>query len=213
MCLSREALRYNFQFVILTLAVRIWIPAERRRIIAALGLKPGDRVLDHCCGQGGNLAPLCAAIAPDGEVDAMDNSPAMVKASTRLAKRRRLPVTVVKADALKLPYPDETFDGVMHSGAINQFGEGKQTAMDEILRVTKPGGVIAIQDEGMSEEMAQTRFGKFLIKQNAMFLDPIPTELVPKGVEAKVGRVMSGLFYNIVFRKPEVGSQDSSTAG
>jgi len=74
--------------------------------------------------------------------------------------------------------------------------------MNEILRVTKPGGVIAIQDEGMSEEMAQTRFGKFLIKQNPMFLDPIPTELVPDGVEAQVGRVMAGLFYNIVFRKP-----------
>ncbi len=202
MCLSREALRYNFQFLILTLAVRIWIPSERKRAIDTLGLKPGDRILDHCCGLGGNLSPLCAAIAPGGTVDAMDNSVEMVKASTRLAKRRRLPVTVVEADAMKLPYPDATFDGVMHSGAINQFGDGKQTAMDEILRVTKPGGVIAIQDEGMTDEMAQTRFGKFLIKQNPMFLDPIPTELIPPGVEAQVGRVMAGLFYNIVFRKP-----------
>jgi len=125
MSISREALRYNFQFLILTLAVRIWIPSERRRIINALGLKPGDKVLDHCCGLGGNLSPLCAAIAPGGEVEAMDNSPDMVEASTRLARRRRLPVTVVEADALKLPYPDETFDCVMHTGAINQFGEGK----------------------------------------------------------------------------------------
>ncbi len=204
MCMSREALRYNTQFLILTLAVRIWIPAERRRIIAALGLKPGDTVLDHCCGLGGNLSPLCAAVAPGGAVKAMDHSPAMVKASARLARRRRRPVTVVEADAMQLPYPDETFDGVMHPGAINQFGDQRPKAMDEILRVTKPGGVIAIQDEGMSEAMAQTRFGRFLIKQNAMFLDPIPTELVPDGVDARVERVMAGLFYNIVFRKPEV---------
>ncbi|MBL7076564.1 MAG: methyltransferase domain-containing protein [Kiritimatiellae bacterium] len=207
MCVSREAFRYNFQFLILTLAVRIWVPAERKRIIATLGLKPGDKVLDHCCGLGGNLSPLCAAIAPGGSVEAMDHSPDMIEASTRLAKRRRLPVTVVQADAMQLPYPDETFDGVMHTGAINQFGDQRQKAMDEILRVTKPGGVIAIQDEGMSEEMTHTRFGKFLIKQNAMFLDPIPTELVPDGVEATVGRVMAGLFYNIVFRKPEIGGQ------
>ena len=32
MGICREALRYNFQFLILTLAVRIWIPAERRRL-------------------------------------------------------------------------------------------------------------------------------------------------------------------------------------
>lgn len=199
---SREALRYNFQFFILTLAVRIWIPAERRRIVASLGLQPGDRVLDHCCGLGGNIPPLCAAISPYGRLDAMDNAPAMVAASARLAKRRGLPVTVVPADAMKLPYPDATFDGVMHTGAINQFGDAKQTAMDEIMRVTKPGGVIAIQDEGMTAEMTQTRFGKFLIRQNPMFLDPIPTELVPDGVDAQVDRVMAGLFYNIVFHKP-----------
>lgn len=198
----RETLRYNFQFVILTLAVRIWIPAERRRVINALGLKPGDTVLDHCCGLGGNLSPMCAAIAPGGRVMAMDLSPEMVRASTRLARRRRLPVDVVRADAMQLPYPDDTFDAVVHTGAINQFGDGKQTAMDEILRVTKPGGVIAIQDEGMTAERAQTRFGTFLIKQNPMFLDPIPIELVPNGVEAKVERIMAGLFYNIVFRKP-----------
>jgi ubiquinone/menaquinone biosynthesis C-methylase UbiE len=202
MGICREALRYNFQFLILTLAVRLWIPAERRRVINALGLKPGDTVLDHCSGLGGNLTPICAAISPGGRVNAMDSSPAMVGAATRLATRRGLPVTVEQADAMALPYPDAAFDAVVHTGAINQFGDQRQAAMDEILRVTKPGGVICIQDEGMSEARAQTRFGKFLIKQNPMFLDPTPTELVPAGVEARVERVMADLFFNIVFRKP-----------
>ena len=132
----------------------------------------------------------------------MDLSPEMVRAATRLAKRRRLPVTVDQGDALALPYPDATFDAVLHTGAINQFGEQRQQAMDEILRVTRDNGVIAIQDESISPARAETRFGKFLIKQNPMFLDPIPTELVPPGIEATVERVMAGLFFNIVFRRP-----------
>ncbi|NQU39464.1 MAG: methyltransferase domain-containing protein [Lentisphaerae bacterium] len=202
MGICRETLRYNFQFVILTLAVRIWIPSERRRIIDALGLKPGDRVLDHCSGLGGNLRPICDAVSPGGHVTAMDLSPEMVRAATRLVRRRRLPVTVEQGDALQLPYPDASFDAVVHTGAINQFGDRRQQAMDEILRVTRDNGVIAIMDESMAPERVETRFGKFLIKQNPMFLDPIPTELVPPGVEAKVERVMAGLFFNIVFRRP-----------
>ena len=200
---DRETLRYNYQLTILTLAVRIWIPTERRRMVQAMGLKPGDRVLDHCAGMGGNLSPLARSVGPGGRVVAMDNSTAMVRRAQRLARRKRLPVDVHQAHAMRrLPYRDASFDAVLHVGAINQFGGGRRQAMDEILRVTCEGGTIEIIDESMAPGMEKTRFGRFLVGQNPMFLDPIPTELVPEGAEARVDYAMGGLFYVIRFQKP-----------
>lgn len=53
------------------------------------------------------------------------------------------------ADMLDLPYEDATFDGVFSSGSIEHVGdfEDVQQAIREMVRVTKPGGVISLSTE------------------------------------------------------------------
>lgn len=61
-------------------------------------------------------------------------------------KRR---IVVQHADMLDLPYEDNTFDGVFSSGSIEHVGlfEDVQTAIKEMVRVVKPGGVISLSTE------------------------------------------------------------------
>ncbi len=68
--------------------------------IDALGLRPGDRVLDLGCGTGLNLRHLQRRIGPTGRVIALDASPSMLRQAARRAQRRRWDnVTFVCADA------------------------------------------------------------------------------------------------------------------
>jgi ubiquinone/menaquinone biosynthesis C-methylase UbiE len=198
--LDAEAARYVFVMAGLALLARAWPPAERRRFIATLGLKPGERVLDHCSGPASNLPAIAARVGPTGTIVAMDLSREMLKRGRRWADRRRVRVDLHQADAESLPYADGFFDAVVHVGAINQLGEATHRVVAEIVRVTRPGGVVAIVDEGLEPRRAQTLLGRLLIRRNALFASRPPLDALPPDVEPEVRWGMRGIFYQIVFR-------------
>ena len=74
-----------------------------RRLAAAAVVRPGDRVLDACCGTG-DLA--LAARDAGGEVTGLDFSEAMLER----ARRKSNEIAWVLGDLLALPCPDESFD-------------------------------------------------------------------------------------------------------
>jgi ubiquinone/menaquinone biosynthesis C-methylase UbiE len=200
--LDAEAARYVFVMAGLSVLARVWLPAERRGLITALGLKPGDRVLDHCSGPGGNLPAIADSVGPEGTIVAMDLSRAMLRRAHRWAERRRPRVDVHQADAAALPYADGSFDAVIHVGAINQFGGGTRRAVAEMIRVTQPGGTVAIVDEGLEPGRAQTWLGRLLLRRNALFASRPPLDALPPDVRPEVRWVIRGIFYQIVFRTP-----------
>jgi SAM-dependent methyltransferase len=200
--LDMEMARYPLFLIAIALLVRVWLPAERRRLIGRIGLCPGDMVLDHCTALGKNLPAIASAIGPSGKLVAMDLSRAMVQEARRFARRKNMTVDVHQADALNLPYADACFDAVVHYGAINQFAGGKKQAIDEMVRVTKSGGTIAILDEGIEPGKEMSCRAKLLTWRNELFASQPPLELLPKGVEPQVEWVLRGLFYQVVFRKP-----------
>ncbi|MGH7334651.1 MAG: class I SAM-dependent methyltransferase [Candidatus Rokuibacteriota bacterium] len=200
--LDAEAARYVFVMAALALLARAWPPAERRRLIAALGLKPGERVLDHCSGPGGNLPAIAARVGTAGTIVAMDLSREMLRRARRWAARRRVRVDLHQADAVALPYADGFFDAVVHVGAINQLGEATPRVVAEMVRVTRAGGVVAIVDEGLEPVRAQTRLGRLLIRRNALFASRPPLDALPPSVQPEVRWGMRGIFYQIVFRTP-----------
>jgi len=199
--LDAEMARYTLVLGAISLLARIWLPAERRRLIGRIGLRPGDTVLDHCTGPGGNLPAIAAAIGPCGKLVGMDLSKAMVHQARRFARRRQIKADIHQSSAFQLPYANECFDALIHYGAINQFGDSKHQAMDEIIRVTKPGGTIVILDEGIKPGNEDAWWARLLIWRNKLFASRPPLDLLPEGTHPQVEWAVHGIFYHIVFRK------------
>jgi len=177
-----------------------WIPRERRRILERAGLERGQTVLDHCTGPGGNLRPLAERLGPSGQIVAFDLSMTLVRTARTAARRHKLRVDLQQADALALPYEDRYFDAVVHSGAINQFGLAKRRAIDEMVRVTRPGGTVVIVDEGVARP--QSWRGRLLTARNPLFASRPPVDLLPRAVDPHVEWIKGGLFWQLQFRTP-----------
>lgn len=106
---------------------------ERYRFAAAR-LTPGARVLDIACGAGYGAAMLAARGAA---VTGADYDPRAVE----LAKARFPGVEFTTADALRLPFEDESFDAVVTFETIEHVHDGRGF-LDEMKRVLRPGGTL-----------------------------------------------------------------------
>jgi 2-polyprenyl-3-methyl-5-hydroxy-6-metoxy-1,4-benzoquinol methylase len=109
-------------------------------LVAAGGIRPGQRVLDVAAGTG-NVAIRAAEAG--AEVVAADLTPENFDAGRREAASRGVTVDWVEADAESLPFGDGEFDAVLSAfGAI--FAPDHQAVADELVRVCKPGGTIGM---------------------------------------------------------------------
>ena len=95
-------------------------------------------------------------------------------------------------------------DVVFHVGGINFFSD-KQKAIDEMLRVAKPGTKIMIADE--TTDFIQQQYKKSLFTRNYFQdTDFDLTEIenrIPETVQEKKTRLLwNNRFYCITFRKP-----------
>lgn len=199
--LDGEMRRHWWVILKMSLAAFAWVPAERARLLREIGIRQGETVLDHCTGTGANLPALAAAAGPKGKLVAMDLSGYGVACARRAARRLPVAADVHQADALALPYADATFDAVVHYGALNQLGPDIRTAIEEIVRVTRPGGLVVLLDEGLAEERRGGWWGRLLTWGNPLFASHPPLDLLPEGAEPRVRWVVRGMFYEIRFRK------------
>jgi SAM-dependent methyltransferase len=104
--------------------------------IGALDPRPGTRLLHVGCGTGTALALAAGAGA---EVAGLDASVELLKTA-----RDRLPDADLRvADAAELPYDRGCFDQVMAFDAI-QYTEPPAVAVEELARVTRPGGSVVV---------------------------------------------------------------------
>ncbi len=125
------------------------------RLVDALDLSPGTRVLDVAAGTGNAALP---AAARGAQVTASDLTPELLEAGRRRAEAAGLELAWVPADAEDLPFEDESFDVVMSSIGV-MFAPHHQTAADELVRVCRPGGTIAVLSwtpEGMLGDLFRT---------------------------------------------------------
>ncbi|NLW06934.1 MAG: bifunctional demethylmenaquinone methyltransferase/2-methoxy-6-polyprenyl-1,4-benzoquinol methylase UbiE, partial [Clostridia bacterium] len=113
----------------------------RRFTVAQTGLGPGDKALDVCCGTGMLSLELARVVAPGGRVFGLDFAVSMLKvASKRLAASPygNL-VELVEGNAMKLPYPDNSFDAATIAFGLRNLPDIKQ-GLAEMHRVVRPGG-------------------------------------------------------------------------
>jgi len=77
----------------------------------------------------------------------LDRAPGMVRLTQRRLVVRGLTSDVREGSVEALPWPDETFDAVVSTFAFSAFPDA-EAAMDELVRVVKPGGCVVIVDAG-----------------------------------------------------------------
>jgi SAM-dependent methyltransferase len=125
------------------------------RLVDAAGIGSGMSVLDVAAGTGN--ASLVAA-ERGAKVTASDLTPELLDAGRKRAEAEGLELDWVEADAENLPFEDGSFDVVMSSiGAM--FAPHHQDVADELVRVCRPGGTIAMLNwtpEGMIGALFRT---------------------------------------------------------
>jgi demethylmenaquinone methyltransferase/2-methoxy-6-polyprenyl-1,4-benzoquinol methylase len=125
------AKRYDITNTVLSLGQdRLW----RRATKAALGVGPGDAVLDLAAGTAVSTVELGTSGA---WCVACDFSVGMLAAG---ASR---PVPKVAGDATRLPFADATFDAVTISFGLRNVVD-HEAGLREMARVTKPGGRLVV---------------------------------------------------------------------
>lgn len=111
---------------------RLW----RRAVLKAVDARRGETVLDIAAGTGTSSEPFA-----DHGVDVVpaDFSLGML----RVGNRRRPDLGFTAADAMQLPFADDSFDAVTMSFGLRNVASVDQ-ALGEFLRVTKPGGRLVV---------------------------------------------------------------------
>jgi SAM-dependent methyltransferase len=153
----------------------------RTEILSRLELN-GGRVLEVSVGSGGNLPYLFES--PDvGEVFGLDISEPQLDRCRRLVASRGWPADLFLGMAEALPFEAESFDSVFHVGGINFFSD-KGKAIEEMIRVARPGSKIIISDESERAARFIARVLRLRGSDQGRELDTsIPVDLVPKTME------------------------------
>ncbi len=118
--------------------------AYKQKTYLMLDLKPGDHVLDVGCGAGDDLIALAHIVGPAGRVTGIDNSQLMVDTAGRRAEHLAW-VSTRKGDGNAIPFPDQSFDACRADRVFIHL-HAPEVALDEMLRVLRPGGRILIAD-------------------------------------------------------------------
>lgn len=120
--------------------------AVRRRglVRAALGARPGERVLDLGCGPGFYCLELLQEVGPDGYVVGLDSSPQMLALAERRCQGHDN-VELHEADATSLPVEDESFDAAL-TVQVLEYVADVPAALAELRRALRPEGRIVVWD-------------------------------------------------------------------
>jgi demethylmenaquinone methyltransferase/2-methoxy-6-polyprenyl-1,4-benzoquinol methylase len=107
-----------------------------RKLTAEAVVRPGDRVLDACCGTG-DLA--LAAQAAGGNVTGLDFSEQMLER----ARRKSLSIEWIRGDLLELPFEDRAFDAATVGFGVRNVAD-LERGLGELARVLRPAGRVGI---------------------------------------------------------------------
>ncbi|HET7104602.1 MAG TPA: methyltransferase domain-containing protein [Terracidiphilus sp.] len=188
MLYDRLAFAYDF-----AQGLRRWLtfsPDFRAELVKALGIEPGQRVLEVSVGTGASLPYLPRDIRFFG----LDLSWGMLRQCQRNARRWQRQAHLYQGEAERLPFQGEMFDTVFHMCGINAFTY-KARAIKEMIWVARPGARIVMIDRARSgSRPAAGEAGSV----SGTLADLVPAEMQ----ETRVSSLADGRFFCLSFRKP-----------
>ncbi len=118
--------------------------AQRRRAVRALGLRPGDSVIDIACGTGLNFPLIQEAIGPDGRIIGVDLTDAMLaRAQDRIATNAWSNIRLVEADAVDFDFPAEV-DAILSTYALSQVPDCADVISHGAAALSRGGRWVAL---------------------------------------------------------------------
>jgi demethylmenaquinone methyltransferase / 2-methoxy-6-polyprenyl-1,4-benzoquinol methylase len=148
----------------------------RRRTVRTLALPGGSTVIDLACGTG----DLCRELAAQGL------RPVGADLSFGMLAAARTDAPLVHGDALRLPLPDASVDGVTCGFALRNF-ESLPPFFAELARIVRPGGRIAILEVAEPPNRLLRAghglyFGKVVPLVGGLLSDPAAYRYLPRSV-------------------------------
>ncbi len=124
-------------------------------LVARVGLRDGERVLDVACGTGVVARTAAERVGETGSVAGLDINAAMLAVARSSAQDARLPIDFVQGSALQLPFDDASRDVVLCQLGL-QFFPDRSRAVAEMHRVLAPGGRLGLSVFGPIEHNPAT---------------------------------------------------------
>jgi SAM-dependent methyltransferase len=179
------------------------IESAAAHLVRAADVQEGQDVLDVATGSG-NVALVAAQRG--ASVTGLDITPELFEAARRRAAEAGVECEWVEGDAEELPYENDSFDRAL-SAFGTMFAPRHQQAASELVRVTKPGGIVAVAawtPEGTNGQMFRTV---------ASHMPPPPPELKPPsmwGDEQHIRSLFEPLGVKLEFERGRVDFEDES---
>ena len=148
----------------------------RRRTVRELGLPARSRVADLACGTG----DFCC------ELERQGLSPLGFDLSYGMLAASRTDAPITQADALRLPLPDASLDGITCGFALRNLVE-LDGFFDELARTVRPGGRIALLEVAEPSNRLlrfghSIYFGKVVPKVGGLLSDASAYQYLPRSV-------------------------------
>lgn len=200
------------------------LDTELELVLRYVNPVPGESMLDAGCGTGVFTTDFLAAGAI---VTGLDISRQMLLGA--LKKAGTISFTAVQADITALPFADNAFDKTVSITAL-EFVKDARTAVNELFRVTRPGGSVILATLNSLSPWAErrkqeTENDKQHVLANAFYRSPsdllalteckgdyetvvhflkddAPDEAVRKEKEGKQQKLVTGAFLAVRWKKP-----------
>jgi ubiquinone/menaquinone biosynthesis C-methylase UbiE len=120
--------------------------ASTKESLAKLQVKPDMNVLDVGCGTGDVSFMIASMVGPNGQVVGIDFNPFAINYCSEIAKGLNMDnARFYVADAMKLDFDSASYD-TTYSRFVLQHIKDPKKVLREMIRVTKPGGQVMIED-------------------------------------------------------------------
>ncbi len=192
-----------------------------------LDSRPGEKILDAGCGTGIFTLDF---LARGARVVGLDISHQMLEYAVK--ETARYPFFRVRGDMLYLPFKDNSFDKSVSVTALEFIADAK-SAVDELFRVTRPGGYVVVAtlnslSPWAARRRAKTQKGQRHILEGAFFRSPDellslsrlkgvvktvvhfkkddnPAEAVKTEQSGQSNKLDTGAFVAVRWQKPRLG--------